>query len=196
MQHVVQDLQKRLAVSTAATFAATVAPAFSSLLSLYPPTHFLPCPLLNASICQPSSSSPHIFTLVIYNPLKRSQTIRVRLPVSMSRVVVKREGGADVLAALMPCWWCEQQHQQLLHIVVDVEGTTSAVMTVTDTEMHRGDVAGSPAASATREKAVATETLTNGIISIELSLNSNSPLFLRNIASNVHPHVLNPKLRR
>jgi hypothetical protein len=194
MQHVVYDLHKRLATSAAATFEAAVAPALSTLLSLYPPSPLQHCPLLNASICHPSSSSPSAFTLILYNPLKRSQSMRVRVPVSMSRLVVKREGGGDVLAALMPCWWCEQQQHMLLHVVADVEGMTSVVMSVIDVaeQIHDNHVTGAVVA-AVGAKAVATETMTNGIISIEFSLNPPSPFFFRNIDTNVRPPSPRPK---
>jgi hypothetical protein len=186
MQHVVYDLHKRLATSAAAAFAAAVAPALSSLLSLHTPSPLQPCPLLNASICPPSSSSPSAFTLVVYNPLKHNRAMRLRVPVSMSSLVVKREGGGDVLAALMPCWWCAELHHRLLHIVADVEGMTSVVMTVINMGEHHDDVAGAVAASV-GANAVVTETMTNGIISIEFSLNPPTPLSFRNMDSNVHP---------
>lgn len=193
MQHVVYDLHKRLAASAAATFAAAVAPSLSSLLSLKLPSPLQPCPLLNASICPPSSSSPSAFTLVIYNSHKRSQTIRLRLPVSMPRSMVKREGGGDVPAALMPCWWCEQRQQMLLHVIADVEAMSSAVITVVNAEEHRDDDVTRPTASEVEEREpFAMETMTNGIISIDLSLDPATPLFLRNIDSNVHPLFPHP----
>jgi hypothetical protein len=196
MQHVVYDLHSRLATSMAAAFAAVVAPALSSLLSLYPPSPLQPCPLLNASICLSSSSSPSAFTLVIYNPLKRIQAMRVRVPVSMSRLVVKREGGGHVLSAMMPCWWCEEEQQSLLHLVANVEGLTSVVMTVTDMEQHHGDDDGAAAAAAAAvaagAKADTMETMTNGIISIEFSTNPFTLLSFRNIESNVTPPSSHP----
>ena len=194
MQHVVYDLHKRLAASAAATFAAAVAPSLSSLLSLKLPSPLQPCPLLNASICPPSSSSPFAFTLVVYNSHKHSQTMRVRLPVSISRSTVKREGGGDVLASLMPCWWCEQREQKLLHVIADVEAMSSVVVTVVNADEHRDDDVTEAAATPDEGgKAFAIETMTNGIISIDLSLDPATPLFLRNIDSNVSFLVPRPK---
>jgi hypothetical protein len=120
--------------------------------------------------------------------------MRVRVPVTMFRLVVKREGGGNVLASLMPCWWCEIQQHMLLHVIADVEGMTSVVMTVTDVGEHNhdDDVTGVVAA-VVEAKAVATETMTNGIISIEFSLNPLSPLFFRNIDSNVCPLSPDPE---
>ena len=92
MQHVVYDLHKRVASAAAAAFASAIAPSLSSLLPL-PLPPLLPCPLLNASLCPSSSSSPSAFTLLLYNPLHHSQVLRLRVPVQMTRVVVKREGG-------------------------------------------------------------------------------------------------------
>ena len=92
MQHVVYDLHKRLAAAAAA-FAAAIASSLSSLLPLPPLPPLLPCPLLNSSTCPPSSSSPSAFTLLLYNPLHRSQAMRVRVPVGMSRAAGRREGG-------------------------------------------------------------------------------------------------------
>lgn len=196
MQHVVYDLHKRLAASAAGTFADVVAPALSSLLSLHPPSPLQPCPLLNASICPPSSSSPSAFTLVIYNPLKHSQTMRVRVPVSMSRSLVKREGGGGVLAALMPCWWCEQQHQMLLHVIASVDAMSSVVITVMDAGgRHEDDFTEAAAATAEGGKTFPIETMSNGIVSIELSLNPSTALFLRNMDSNVRPLFHHPQER-
>lgn len=195
MQHVVYDLHKRLAASAAATIAAAVAPSLSSLLSLKPPSPSNHVPFSTPPYAPQSSSSPSAFTLVVYNSHKRSQTMRVRLPVSIFRSTVKREGGGDVLASLMPCWWCEQREQMLLHVIADVEAMSSVVVTVVNADEHRDDDV-TKAASSPDEgvKAFAIETMTNGIISIDLSLDPATPLFLRNIDSNVSPLVPRPNV--
>lgn len=86
-QHVARDYAKRLAIGTEQS-RIVISNAYARLLKSNYNFDQQYCPLLNISECLPIAYKDK-FTMIVYNPLARTQISRIRLPVSDTTYVVR-----------------------------------------------------------------------------------------------------------
>uniref|UniRef100_A0A5B7A988 Alpha-mannosidase n=1 Tax=Davidia involucrata TaxID=16924 RepID=A0A5B7A988_DAVIN len=110
-QHVAADYAKRLSMGYAEAeevVASSLALLTESRLSTRNEnsvTKFQQCPLLNISYCPPSEavlSKGKSLVVVVYNPLGWKREEVIRIPVSITGLIVRDSGGREIESQLLP----------------------------------------------------------------------------------------------